>query len=239
MKDHLQKYEKNRKWKKVQRKIDYWTKDHWEVINSIRQERNEIAHPGLIDIDLVENEVSDLSPKYQRLLNDMFDMLKMTASLMKFGRLANRAENIWKRNLKISEQEVLKHITSWDRTFEQIGGLQSIDHDTAKKYLKKYVGKRNPKLNHYFSVVDSLKEENGKWLGKLASDFLGKALTSNETKVLKEFMKLLSKEHQSFEAVDCSTATLHVPDFLPKELWEDGIKLWKRLFEPPTSTTSK
>ena len=77
-------------WAKIQRKLSTsWTREHWNVINTVRKERHRVAHPSLIVLDdLVQSEFKKMSPQYQQRMQDMLNILKMTASLMKFGRLA-------------------------------------------------------------------------------------------------------------------------------------------------------
>lgn len=55
---------------------------------------------------------------------------------------------------------------SWDRTFEQIDGLQKIEHEEAKTFMEKYVHDRRV-INHCVKIVDFIKQGNSKRLGKL------------------------------------------------------------------------
>ena len=55
----------------------------------MRRERNGIAHTNFIDLDdLVQSEFKKMSKSYRSRMEDMLDILKMTASVMLFERLA-------------------------------------------------------------------------------------------------------------------------------------------------------
>jgi hypothetical protein len=83
---------------KIQKKLKTtWTEEHWQVVFTVRNERNGTAHPDLIDLDLVESQLEKMYPIHQKVLGEMLDELKMTASLMKFGRLAD----FYKKNKKL------------------------------------------------------------------------------------------------------------------------------------------
>ena len=245
MSRHLKKNKpKDNLWKRITSTIGRWTKDHWYMVNTVRRERNGIAHPHFIDLDLVEAQLTEEYSDFNEEVEDMLDILKMTAGLMKFGRLARFYEDNKKNKnfpclrLSSAEKDVLNVIISWDRNFEQIGGLQHVEHEVAKKYVKKYVN--DPKMiNHYFRVIDFIKEENGKMLGKLASelqksDHFTRRMTAKERKVVNKLKSLVPKDSRYVVNLECSKfatiAKLHIPDFLPKELWKHGTRLVKKYF---------
>jgi hypothetical protein len=58
------------------------------MVNAVRKERNGIAHPHFIDLDLIDAKLTRIFPEYREPMLNMLDILKTTASLMKFGRLA-------------------------------------------------------------------------------------------------------------------------------------------------------
>jgi gas vesicle protein len=232
------------RWTEIKGKLRDWTKEHWEVLNTVRVERNCIAHPDLIDLDLVESEIEIMmTPESQERMKDMLDILRMTASLMKFGRLAK----FYERNKHLFSAEemrgkgmdarVLKKIISWDRNFEEINGLQNIEHADAKKYLAKYVNDCRM-VKHYLFIVDFIKDGNSKRLGKLAwkieglSIFVGKSTEYGEA--LDRLKKLLPNPKELIKDLDETTAKLHIPDFLPKHLWKHGIEIVEKYFDEIT-----
>ena len=216
-------------WAKIQSKLSTsWTRKHWDVINTVRNERNRIAHPSLIVLDdLVQSEFKKMSPEYQQRMRDMLNILKMTASLMKFGRLAAFYEgNKDLFSAHVMDGCALKEIISWNRNFEEIDGLQMIQHDEAKDYLKKYVDDSR-RIHHYFSIVDFIKDENSRRLGQLAwkmtESFWPK--TQPEFEALETLQKLYPKPHNEITIGDPIIAKIHIPDFLPKNLWKIGAKI--------------
>ncbi|XP_028400995.1 uncharacterized protein LOC114524078 [Dendronephthya gigantea] len=227
---------RNNLWKEIQDKVAHWTARHWQVVKNIRKERNCIAHPDLINFDYVESELVKISPEYRKKMEDMLDMLKMTASLMKFGRLARTYKD--KDTLSRNSRRRLREIISWDRQFEDIEGLQNMEHDEAKKYLQTYVADPG-NIGEYFTLVDSIKDENGKRLGKLAWKFANfYPSTNQETKDALERLKALypRREHNNrcFKEIisfGVDVARLHIPDFLPKNLWKHGIEIVKKYFD--------
>ena len=125
---------KDNLWKKITSNIGRWTKDHWYMVNTLRRERNGIAHPQFIDLDHIEAQLTEEFSDFNQQVQDMLDILKMTAGLMKFGRSARFYEDNKKNknfpHLRLSsgEKDVLKVIISWDRYFERIDGLQPVEH---------------------------------------------------------------------------------------------------------------
>lgn len=83
-----------------------------------------------------------MPPKFQAEMKHVLDIIKMTASLMKFGRLPSSYKASGQPPLKLEggRRKVLKMIMLWDCKFEQIDGPQNIEHEEAKMYLKKFVG---------------------------------------------------------------------------------------------------
>jgi hypothetical protein len=239
MEDYLKEMNTNQnRFTKIQNKLKTtWTKEHWQVVFTVRNERNGIAHPDLIDLDLVESQLEKMYPKHKKVLGEMLDELKMTASLMKFGRLADFYEKNKKlfptqrKRGKRVDADALKNIISWNCKFEQIDGLQSIEHEEAKKYLTMYVD--NPReIDHYLFIVDFIKDGNSKRLGKLAWEFEG-LVPTEYGEALRELKKLLPNPDDESEDtnLDKTIAKLHIPDFLPKNLWKDGIEIVEKYFE--------
>ena len=240
MKKYLENVKKeDNLWVKIIERIGFgeWTKDHRDMLKIVRKERNVVAHPQFIDLDVVKAETGKMGPIYDTPMLNMLDVLKMTASLMKFGRLAN----LYKANkrhfplVRLNDEEinVLKDITSWDRRFEDIYGLQHVEHEDAKIHLEKYV-KDPEKIGLYFRVVDLIKKENGKKLGKWASELKKCNVVKDEERdVVNKLEKLAPKDLAAQERrgspgnlrnyVFATIAKLHVPDFLPKRLWEEGV----------------
>ncbi|CAB4019232.1 Hypothetical predicted protein, partial [Paramuricea clavata] len=122
------------RWTEIQRKLNIWTDEHQKVVDTLRIERNCKVHPYLSDLDLVESEIeTTMSPEWKNVMKDMLDILKMTTSLMKFGRLAKCYK--WGRRRSPTQEEpkrALNEIILWDRNFDQIDGLQNIKHEDAK-----------------------------------------------------------------------------------------------------------
>ena len=91
MERHLKKLKNptHNRWTELKSKLTDWTDEQQEIAQTSRDEINSTAHSDVIDLDLVASEIEiRMSPESQKLMKDMLDMLKMTASLMKFGRLA-------------------------------------------------------------------------------------------------------------------------------------------------------
>ena len=128
----------------------------------------------------------------------------------------------------------LNDLISWDRKFEQSNGLQNIQHAEAKEYLAKYVN-RGIMTNHYFYIVDFIKDGNSKRLGKLAwkieasGSFRG--LFTIHDEALNVFKKLLPNPEDECVYLEEAIAKLHVPDFLPKDFWKHGMEMVERYFE--------
>ncbi len=223
----------------IQDKLTIWTEEHWEVVRSVRIERNGMAHPDLIDLDLVESELKKIYPKYRESLEDMLEELKMTASLMKFGRLVDfyKRNNLFPTNDAWSKTEdALSNITSWNREFEDIGGLQNIEHEEAKTYLAKYVDDGSME-DKYFSIVDLVKDGNRRRLGKLAWKIEGSGivdrLSMEHGEALNQLKKLLPnpRDESVVKGLGKEEAKLHVPDFLPKDFWKYGTEIVEKYFK--------
>ena len=217
------------------REEESWRNKQWRVIKNIRRERNGMAHPSLFNLKFVELEITKMSSGKQQFLQNMMDELKMTASLMKFGRLAKYMQSLTEnvRSKKWNEC-VMNDIISWDRKFEEIDGLQNIEHEEAKGYLEKYVG--NPSMvQPYFCIVDAIKQENREHLGKMAWR-IKLPKDSMEYDEALSCLKGLVAPHQERNSpkgrviLSAAIAKLHVPDFLNEDLWEVGIKLVDKFF---------
>ena len=238
--DHRENY-----WKEIQSilSIDY-SQEHDGLKQELRKDRNEIAHPRFIDLDDLDQlaEFKKLSKYDKKRMGEMVDMLKMTASLMKFGRLAqclhdrstNRLFSVWSQREKRIIRRALRKISSWDRDFETIKGLQNIEHEEAKSYLQKYINDASVKRYYHF-IVDFIKNENGKRLGKLAKNiakFCPPKEMSSEHEALQKLQDLLkmSKPEEKIEEIRCDIAKLHIPDFLPKYLWKGGTEMVENYF---------
>jgi uncharacterized protein YdhG (YjbR/CyaY superfamily) len=230
---------KDDRWAEIKKKLTEWTHDHRKVVETVRAERNSIAHPSVMDLDLVEFQIKEeMSPDDQKLMKDMLDMLKMTASLMKFGLLAT-FYNTNKRLFPTAsgrgmDARALHDIISWNRNIDDINGLQCIEHSEAREYMAKYVNDRRA-IKHYFFIVDSIKDGNKKRLGKLAwkieaSGILGD-LSPMHGEALKHLKKLLPNPRDEREFLYKTMAKLHVPDFLPKPLWKHGIEIIEKFFK--------
>ena len=243
--DQMSKYLKKTKskhnlWKKIQDKVAQWTGRHWQIVNNVRKEKNGIAHPNLVNFDLIESELANISPEYQDKMKDMLDMLKMTASLMKFGRQAKTYKNM--DELSPDSRSRLNDIISWDRHFEDIDGLQNIKHNEAEEYLRRYAG-NSGNILHYLFLVNLIKNENSKQLGKLAWKFEEFYSPSNQETInaLEELKKLYQREdhdNRSFEeeaSLGVDVARLHIPDFLPKNLWKHGMEIVEKYFDEELS----
>ena len=139
-------------WEEMQTKLSIdWSRQHESFKYELRKDRNEIAHPPfIVDLDdldqLAEFKKSILSKYDKERIKDMGNMLKMVASLMKFGRLAASLDRTSTRRLFSSRpgqerrkiDQVLTTIISWDRNFEDIKKftLQNIEHEKAKSAYK-------------------------------------------------------------------------------------------------------
>ena len=227
-------------WAEIQIKLVNWTDEHWMVIKDVRSERNSIAHPSFIDLDdLEQSELKNMSPSDREQMKDMFDILKMTASLMKFGRLAAFYEE--NRDLFSTQglpdegldADALKDMISWNRNFEDIGTLQMVKQEEAKRYLEKYVGD-SQKSTPYFAIVDFLIEAYSKRMGKLAWEYVDQFSLNKmgpESEVVDKLMKLLPNQEDeiSIAAEECVIAKLLIPDFLSNHLWKVGIEIVEKV----------
>ena len=178
-------------WKEIQKKLETsWTKEHWVGINRVRTERNSMAHPDLVNLDFVESELEEMYPERRKQMMDMLEQLKMTAALMKFGRLASEyptEESFFLQGGR-KIKEALEDIRSWDRRFEDIDGLQNIEHVEATGYLAKYI---DPSvITSYHKIVEYIKKRNGKRLGKLAEN-IAKRYHPDEMSTENEALEIL------------------------------------------------
>lgn len=233
-------------WEEIQSKLSInYSRDHDGLKYELRKDRNEIAHPRFIDLDDLDrlSDFKKLSKYDKKRMDEMVNMLKMTASLMKFGRLTasfdptstNRLSSNRSRREKRNIRQVLKTMSSWDRNFEAIKGLQNIEHKEAKLYLQMYINDSTVE-SYYVLIVDFIKNENGKRLGKLARDIAERCppkQMSSESGVLNELQDLLktSKPEEKIKELPCDIAKLHIPDFLPKHLWKGGIEIVENYFD--------
>ena len=169
---------------------------------------------------------------------DMLEQLKMTAALMKFGRLAseNPTEESFFLQGEKKIKEALEDIRSWDRRFEDIAGLQSIEHVKATGYLDKYI---DPSvITSYHEVVEYIKKRNRKRLGKLAEKIAkryppdGMSSENEALEILQEYKMSdeCDEANENFPEIPCNIAKLHIPDFLPKHLWKVGFQILENHF---------
>ena len=226
MRRHVKKTRHNRLRKIDQRLGIKWSDEHWRLVNSARWERNSIAHPRAIDFELVAKEIARMPQECQEPMKDILHRLKMTASLMKFGRLAATFE-FPRAELQNFGENALTVMISWDRKFEQINGLQNIAHEEGKEYLEKYVTDRTMKAQ-YLKIVDYIKNENSKRLGKLAcKEPKGSCPSKEHNEALVKLRQLLPNQDDkgNVDELDKTIAKLHIPDVLPKRLWKHGIEI--------------
>ena len=180
-------------WLEIQTKLSInWSRQHESLKFELREDRNEIAHPSFNDLDDLDQlaEFKKLSKYDRERMADIVNMLKMAASLMKFGRLAaslNRTSN------------------SNDSTIE----------------------------NYYFLILDFIKKENSERLGKLAWNIAERSPSeekTSESEALIILQELLQKPDEKVKQLPRDMAKLHMPDFLPKHLWNVGIKIVEDYF---------
>ncbi|CAB4003421.1 Hypothetical predicted protein [Paramuricea clavata] len=208
MMDCVKKEEENGKeesyrWKRIQSAIKVeWTVAHTLLIKSIRDERNHIAHPSYIDLHEIEKSLMhDASEDERRCIKDMMNMLKLSASLMKFGRLAydynkNKLSLLHPCFTK-EHARAIGDMATWDREFQQIQtGLQFVKPGDATYYLEEYVG--HTKSSPYLEVVDAIKKVNRKRLGIVAREFelevLNRVGKENETDISREVVEQIKKD---------------------------------------------
>ena len=172
-----------KRWKKIQEvlKVDWKTEDQYETIECIRKERGKVAHPFISHLDKVEKTLkNDATDDEKKVIDDIMNMLKLTASLMKFGRLAKDfQENITKfSHIRLNEktlQHALQTMADYDRDFHQLeSGLLCIEHNEAVSFLKRYVDACDKEP--YSQVAEELKRINIKRVGLLAREFEDKIL---------------------------------------------------------------
>ena len=231
-------------WLEIQNKLSIkWSRQHESLKFELREDRNEIAHPSLSDIDDLDQlaEFKKLSKYDRERMADIVNMLKMAASLMKFGRLAaslNRKSTtrLYFNNPQREKRKIdqaFKTIISWDRNYEDIkNGLQNIEHEKAKECLKTYIDNSTIE-NYYFLIFDFIKEENSERLGKLAWNIAERSPPeegTNESEALIILQELLQVPDEKVKQLPRDMAKLHIPDFLPKHLWNVGIKIVEDYF---------
>ena len=106
-------------------------------------------------------------------IEELFEMAKLVASLMKCGKLASDyLENTELLPLNSEEErDAVKMMAEWNRDLQQVqnGRLYCIKYDNAMVYLEKYVDK--DKYNLYAEIVRNITDINGIRLGKLAWEF--------------------------------------------------------------------
>ena len=223
--------------KEIRNKLSIkWSDEHDSLKLELRKERNEKAHPN-IDLDELDQleEFKKMSTYDKERMKDIVNMLKMAASLMKFGRLAASLDSTSKMRLFFNWPQreiyqVLTTIVSWDRKFEDIKGLQNIEHEKANECLQKYIDDSTVE-DVYFLIFDFIKEENSKRLGKLAWNIAERCPPdegSSELEALIALQELLDKPDEKVKEIPCDIAKLHIPDFLPKDLWNGGIEIVKK-----------
>ena len=233
-------------WEEMQTKLSIdWSRQHESFKYELRKDRNEIAHPPFIaDLDDLYQlaEFKKLSKYDKERMKDMVNMLKMAASLMKFGRTAASLDRTSTRRLFSSRpgqerrkiDQVLTTIISWDRNFEDIKKftLQNIEHEKAKNCLQKYINDCTVE-DYYFLIFDFIKKENAKRLGKLAWNIAERCPPdegSSESEALIALQDLLYQPDEKVKEIPLDLAKLHIPDFLPKHLWKGGIKIVENYF---------
>lgn len=240
-------------WEELQTKLSInWSRWHESLKFELRKDRNEIARPPFIaDLDDLDQlaEFKKLSKYDKERMNDIVNMLKMTASLMKFGRLAAYLDRTSRRCLFFSRpqqekrkiNQVLTTIVSWNRNFEDIKkGLQNVEHEKAKECVQKYINDSTVE-DYYFLIFDFIKEENAKRLGKLAWNIAERCSPdegSNESEALIALQDLLHKPDEKVKEILWELAKLHIPDFLPKRLWKGGIEIVENYFHSCQSCIS-
>ena len=167
-----------KRWENLQRVLDFeWTNGHYHFVKSTREKRNYVAHPHIFDLGGEEESWKDtVSEKEKKYIDDLLNMLKMAASLMKCGKLVkdylvNKRKRPFRDiSFKDKEKETLKMIASWDRNLEcvQRGRLYCMKYDDAMVYVKKYV---RGEYSVCANVVKKIKNENRDRLANLALKF--------------------------------------------------------------------
>ena len=106
-----------------------------------------------------------------------------------------------------------------------------IKHEEAKLYLKWYVGD-SPNISHNFFIVDFIKDGNSNRLGNLAWKYAERfslTKTSPEYEAPRKLKELLPNPNDEINIAESDIAMLHIPDFLPKKLWEVSAKIVKKV----------
>ena len=124
-------------WSEIQTKLSIkGSRQHESLKFELREDRNVIAHPSLNDLHDLDQlaEFKKLSKYDRERMADVVNMLKMTASLMKFGRLAASLNRTSTRRLffnlpqreKRKIEQAFTTIISWDRKYEDIKKVYKI-----------------------------------------------------------------------------------------------------------------
>ena len=182
LEEHDQSENQIKRWKKIQDvlNVNWKTEDQYETIECIRKERGKVAHPFISHLDEVEKTLkNDATDDEKKVIDDMMNMLKLTASLMKFGRLAKDFQENMRKFLHIHLNEKILHalqtMADYDREFHQLeSGLLCIKHDEAVSFLKHYVDPCDKEP--YSQVAEELKRINIERVGLLARKFEDKIL---------------------------------------------------------------
>jgi hypothetical protein len=87
-------------------------------------------------------------------------------------------------------------------------------------------------------IVDFIKDENSKRLGKLAWEFEKglpnvDEISTDHRDALEKLKRLLPNPNDegNVTVLDHTIAKLHIPDFLPKRLWKHGLEILEEYFE--------
>ena len=98
--------------------------------------------------------------------------------------------------------------------------------------MKKYINDSTIE-NYYFLIFDFIKKENSERLGKLAWNIAERSPPeekASESEALIILQELLQKPDERVKQLPRDMAKLHTSDFLPKHLWNVGIKLVEDYF---------
>ena len=112
-------------WEEIKRKLSIkWSGGHDSLKSELRKDRNEIAHLSLSDLDDLDHlaKLKKLSRYDRERMADMVKVLKMAASVMKFGRLVASLNRTSTKRLffdhpfqKRKIDQAFTTITSWNR----------------------------------------------------------------------------------------------------------------------------
>ena len=229
-----------KRWEKLQNALGLeWTEDCDDLVKEIRVKRNSAAHPTHIDLDEVKESLKDNATDEEKVnINALFDMLKLAASLMKCGKLANdflknRSES-WFQHISFSEEQenALQLMADWDRDLQHVqnGRLHSMTNVNAMYYLKKYV--HESEYPSCVSVVEKIQEVNRYRLGNLAWEFEEHVVITQEKEwspehndALAEMKRLVMAESRNEDVPDPDTAKCIIPDFLDASLWSCAMDI--------------